>query len=98
MRALTKKAVKDVTRRKLRSALTILGIAIGVMGLAAIGVASDQLKTSVQYSTDAAAQPDIEFFTVPTSASLATTLDAQPHVAAVETRDYQPARWAIPSG
>lgn len=98
MRALTKKAVKDVTRRKLRSALTILGIAIGVMGLAAIGVASDQLKTSVQYSTDAAAQPDIEFFTAPTSASLATTLDAQPHVAAVETRGYQPARWAIPSG
>ncbi len=98
MRALTKKAIKDVTRRKLRSALTILGIAIGVMGLAAIGVAAGQLTTSIQYSTDAAARPDIEFFTAPTDAALASTLVAQPGVAAVEPRGYQPARWAIPSG
>jgi putative ABC transport system permease protein len=98
MRALTKKAVKDVTRRKLRSALTILGIAIGVMGLAAIGVASDQLTTSIQYSTDAAARPDIELFTSAANPALASELATQPGVAGVEERGYQPARWAIPSG
>jgi putative ABC transport system permease protein len=98
MRALTKKAIKDVTRRKLRTALTILGIAIGVMGLAAITIASDQFKSSIQYSTDASALPDIELDTSPASATLAQALAAQPHIVAVEARGAQPSRWAIASG
>src|SRR5690242_15493054 len=98
MRALTKKAIKDVTRRRLRSALTILGIGIGVMGLTAIGVASDQLRSSIQFSTDASAQPDIEFFTAPADASLVNALASQAGVAAVEARTRQPARWAISTG
>ncbi len=98
MRALTKKAITDVTRRKLRSALTIVGIAVGVMGLAAIGIASDQLRSSIQFTTDASAQPDIQFYTDPANLALATTLATQPGVTAVEPRLTEPARWAIPTG
>ena len=98
MRALTRKSIADVTRRKLRAGLTILGIAIGVMGLAAISIASDQLKASFEYSTDAAGSPDIDFNTAPADTSLAIALATQPHVTAVEARDYQPSRWAISSG
>jgi putative ABC transport system permease protein len=98
MRALTRKSIADVTRRKLRAGLTILGIAIGVMGLAAIGVASDQLSASFKYSTDASGAADITFYTTPADTALVAALAAQPHVTAVEARVYQPTRWAVPSG
>jgi putative ABC transport system permease protein len=98
MRALTRKSIADVTRRKLRAGLTILGIAIGVMGLAAIGVASDQLSASFKYSTDASGAADITFYTTPADTALVSALAAQPHVTAVEARVYQPTRWAVPSG
>jgi putative ABC transport system permease protein len=98
MRALTRKSIADVTRRKLRAGLTILGIAIGVMGLAAIGVASDQLSASFKYSTDASGAADITFYTTPADTAIVPALAAQPHVTAVEARVYQPTRWAVPSG
>src|SRR5262245_21493863 len=98
MRALTRKSIADVTRRKLRAGLTILGIAIGVMGLAAIGVASDQLSASFKYSTDASGAADITFFTTPAGATIVQALAAQPHVTAVEARVFQPTRLAVPSG
>jgi putative ABC transport system permease protein len=98
MRALTRKSIADVTRRKLRAGLTILGIAIGVMGLAAIGVAADQLSASFKYSTDASGTADITFYTTPADTALVPALAAQPHVTAVEARVYQPTRWAVPSG
>jgi putative ABC transport system permease protein len=98
MRALTRKSIADVTRRKLRAGLTILGIAIGVMGLAAIGVASDQLSASFKYSTDASGAADITFYTTPADTALVPALAAQPHVTAAEARVYQPTRWAVPSG
>lgn len=98
MRTLTKKAVADVTRRKLRAALTILGIAIGILGLTAIGVASGQLNASFKASTDASSQPDLSFFTAPTSASLDQTLATQPGVKVVEPAGYVPLRWSIPTG
>jgi putative ABC transport system permease protein len=98
MRALTRKSIADVTRRKLRAGLTILGIAIGVMGLAAIGVASDQLSASFKYSTDASGAADITFYTTPADTALVAALATQPHVTAVEARVYQPTRWAVPSG
>lgn len=93
-----KKAVKDVTRRKLRTALTVFGIAVGVMGLTAINVTSSQLRASIAFTNDASAQPDITFVTSQASSSLAQTLASQPNVksAQAETRAF--GRWAIPSG
>ena len=98
MRALTKKSVKDVTRRKLRTILTILGIAVGVMGLTAINVASAQLAAGIAYTNDASAQPDIAFVTSPADPALADTLAAQPNVKATQAETRVVARWAVPTG
>jgi putative ABC transport system permease protein len=99
MNALNKKAIKDITLRKLRTLLTVLGIAVGVMGLSAINIASGQFSSSLQYSIDASAQPDIEFATAPTSpAPVLEALQQQPNVEFVEGRSDLPARWKIPAG
>jgi len=50
MSPLTKKAIRDVTRRRLRTTLTVLGIAIGVTGLTAISMASGQFTTGLNVS------------------------------------------------
>lgn len=98
MRAITKKAVKDVTRRKLRTVLTVLGIAIGVMGLSAVMLASGQLRSSIEFSTDASALPDIQFFTTPAAASVAAVLQQQPNVRLAQAQTQVPTRWAVPTG
>ncbi len=99
MRALTKKAFKDVTRRKLRTALTVLGIAVGIMGLSAINIASNQINSSLHYSIDQSAQPDIAFFTTPTDAApILQALSEQPNVKLAQAQDNLSARWKLPSG
>ena len=99
MRALTKKAFKDVTRRKLRTALTVLGIAVGVIGLSAINIASNQINSSLQYSIDQSAQPDISFITTPTDAApMLQALQGQPNVKLAQAQDNLSARWKLPSG
>jgi putative ABC transport system permease protein len=98
MSTLTKKAIKDVTRRKLRTLLTVLGIAVGIMGLSAITIASNQLNSSFQYSADASSQPDIQLTTSPAPASLVGELAQQPNVRRVEAGGVETTRWAIPSG
>ena len=98
MRAITSKVFKDIFHRRLRTTLTILGIAIGIMGLSAINIASSQVRSSFVYSTDASAQPDIQFFTPPTSASLLSILQKQPNVKTVQAEGSVPTRWIIPSG
>jgi putative ABC transport system permease protein len=97
VKALTKKVFKDVTHRKLRTTLTILGIAIGIIGLSAISIASNQFKTSFEYSTDITAQPDIQYYTAPTSPQLADTLQHQPNIKTVQALGFVMTRWSIPS-
>jgi len=98
MNALTKKAVRDVTRRKLRTTLTVLGIAVGVMGLTAISLASGQFTSGLKAVNDTTGQPDIQFFTAPTTASVADTISRQPNVKTAKSETFASARWAIPSG
>jgi putative ABC transport system permease protein len=98
MRASTVKVFKDILHRKLRTTLTIVGIAIGILGLSAINIASNQIRSSFAFTSDLSAQPDIQFFTAPTSASLVNLLQHQPNVQAVQAEGYVPTRWVIPSG
>ena len=98
MSPLTKKAIRDVTRRRLRTTLTVLGIAIGVTGLTAISMASGQFATGLKSLNDGTGQPDIQFFTAPTTTDVAGILNRQPNVKAAETETFVSTRWAIPSG
>ncbi len=52
MRALTRKAFADITRRKGRTTLMIIGILIGVLGLTAVNEASDLIRSTFFYSVD----------------------------------------------
>jgi putative ABC transport system permease protein len=98
MKASTVKVFKDIFHRKLRTTLTIIGIAIGIMGLSAINIASSQIRNSFEYSSDVSAQPDVEFFTAPTSASLVDVLQQQPNVMLVQAEGHVPTRWKIATG
>ena len=102
MNVLFIKAVKDVTRRKLRATLTILGIAIGVMGLTAIGVASNQLQASLNYTNNTSGQPDISYYTSPSAAALAQTLAQtlaqQPNVKVAQAETTGFGKWRTSNG
>jgi putative ABC transport system permease protein len=98
MRAITKKAIKDVTRRTLRTALTVLGIAAGIAGLVAINVAATQLNDSIRFSADTSAQPDISFLTTPASDTVASALALVPNVNTVEAGGFETARWDTNAG
>jgi len=50
--ALTRKSIADVTRRRLRTILVVLGIAIGVLGLTAINFTSGSLSESISFSAN----------------------------------------------
>lgn len=98
MSALRTKSIKDVTRRKLRTGLTVAGIAIGVLGLTAVGVASSQLKTTLQSTNDTSGLPDIQFITAPASASVVDVLNGRPNVKVVQAQTYVPGRWSTTTG
>lgn len=99
MNALRTKAVKDVTRRKLRTGLTVAGIAIGVMGLTAVSITSSQLGASVRQANASRGLPDIVFSTLPTNGPAAVDrLDNQPNVNFADSETDTSARWLIPTG
>ena len=98
MNALMKKAVKDVTRRKTRTILTVLGIAIGIMGLSAIGVATGQIQSSINYTTDRSSLPDIQFITAPADTLTVDMLLQHPNVKVAQAAVFVSTRWKIPSG
>jgi putative ABC transport system permease protein len=98
MRPLYKKSIKDVTRRKLRAVLTVLGIAIGVAGLTAITITQGQIKSAIQYSEDATGLPDITFYTTPTTPAVGATMRTRNNVKTVEAAGVADTEWSIPSG
>jgi putative ABC transport system permease protein len=98
MKPSTKKIFGDMIHRKVRTILTLLGIAIGVMGLSAINLATSQLSSSLAFISNTAVQPDIQFTTTATNASFASVLQQQPNVKIVQSEISVSTRWAIPSG
>src|SRR5258708_37717754 len=96
--AITRKSLADVTRRRLRTLLVVLGVAIGVLGLLAINVASDAMSASIAYSDNKSAAPDIAFSVQAVDPSLASTLAAVPGVKTVQIDTKYSTRWHIPTG
>src|SRR5437588_10955856 len=96
--ATTRKSIADVTRRRLRTLLVVLGIAIGVLGLTAINVASDAMRASIAYSDNKSAAPDITFSVQAVDPSLASTLAAVPGVKTVQIDTVYSTSWHISTG
>jgi putative ABC transport system permease protein len=82
-----RKSLADVTRRKGRTLLVVLGIFIGVFGLTAINTAEDALFAALSFSQSGqATQPDIILDVDHLDPALLPTLQS---VADVETVQYQ---------
>jgi putative ABC transport system permease protein len=82
-----RKSFADVTRRKGRTLLVVLGIFIGVVGLTAINTAEDALFAAITFSQSSqATQPNIILDVDHLDPALLPTLQS---VAGVETVQYQ---------
>ncbi len=92
---LTRKSLADVTRRKLRTVLVVLGIMVGVGGLTAINVASGALYSAFAYSHSERATADLVVDAEAVDPSLAAGLGAIPNVETVMIDTNYPTRWQI---
>ena len=95
--ALTRKSIADVTRRRLRTILVVLGIAIGVLGLTAINIASDALNASLSFSQNRSSSPDLSFSVQAVESALEPTLAAVPNVKAIQIDTQYITRWHVSS-
>lgn len=86
MMALVRKAYRDITKRRLRSVLTLAGIVIGVAGIVAI-VSTGQNLTRAQAAAFAdASQSDISFWVWDAPGSTERAVGALANVTAAELR------------
>lgn len=95
---LLRKALADVTRRKGRSILVILGIFLGVLGLTAVNVANDtfgQQFLSIVAPTDV---PNAAFSVATLPPAVLTALHHTANVKTVEVRMQVDANWRLADG
>ncbi len=97
MHTLIVKAYRDLTRRKLRSALTLLGILIGVAGVVAIVTTAQALADAQAAAYDNASQNDVWCWTWNAPPAIQRPLEAIPNVVAVELRTSYYTRWRVPA-
>jgi len=97
MHTLIIKAYRDLTRRRLRSALTLLGILIGVAGVVAIVTTAQALAEAQAEAYNNASQSDIWCWTWNVPRTIRRPLEALPNVAAVELCTSYYTRWRVPA-
>src|SRR5258706_13544399 len=93
MSVLLRKALADVTRRKGRTLLAILGICIGVLGFTAVNEASDLIGGAFFYSTDAGAVPNMTFVVSSLPSAVSTMIQHMPNVEKFQVRTTYNTSW-----
>ncbi|MBN1400994.1 MAG: ABC transporter permease, partial [Anaerolineae bacterium] len=93
MWSLLRKVWRDLVGRRARTALTILGIAIGVAGLVAIVSTARNLTRAQRALYASSSQADITFWVWNAPASLASLLERDPRIVAAELRTTYITRW-----
>jgi putative ABC transport system permease protein len=98
--ALTRKAIADITRRKSRTVLVILGILIGVLGLTAVNLADDLMGNAFSFRYNLSTLPDLAYNTQSQAidASLLSGVQRMANVAQASLRTEYDTRWHISSG
>lgn len=96
MSVLARKTLLDITRRKGRSMLIILGILIGVLGITALNEAADLIGGAFFYSTDPAAIPNITCIVSGVPPSVATAIARLPNVELIQPRTLYLTLWHHP--
>lgn len=93
---LTRKAIADVTRRKGRTILMILGIFIGVLGLTAVNGANDLLSRDLNSAVSSSF--DVFFAVDRAPSSLITQIEHADNVAALQQRTTYATTWHLSGG
>lgn len=88
-----RKAYRDLTRRRLRSLLTIIGIVIGVGGLVAIGSTSKNMTAAQAASYNNNSQQDMRWWLGGAPESVAEAVAQVPNVNGVELRAQNYTKW-----
>ncbi len=96
MSVLVRKALMDITRRKERSVLIIVGILIGVLGLTSLNEADDLIGNAFFYSTDTTSIPNITCIVSSLPSSVVTALMRLPNVELVQPRTIYLTFWHHP--
>ena len=86
MDILLRKVVRDLTRRRVRTALTLLGIIVGVAGLVAVSATARQLAIAQRSVTAALDQPDMVVRTAPVAPEVPSAIGRQLGATVVEGR------------
>lgn len=94
MNASFKKALVDVTRRRGRTLLVVLGIFIGVFGLVTITFTEDTIFNAFKFSVSGAT-PDIIFTVDRLDPALLPALRGVPNVQAVQYQSSYIANWIV---
>src|SRR5437763_4779266 len=93
-----RKALRDLTLRKLRAALTIVGIIIGVAGIVAIITTSTNLTAAQAAAYNNNSQQHQRWYVGGAGQGVVDAISALPNVAAIERRaDYYTKWWAAGS-
>src|SRR5690348_10742109 len=94
--AALRKSLADVTRRKGRTLMVVLGIFIGVLGLTGVNFIQQTIFSAFSYSVGTAANaPDIMLGVNKLDTSLTPTLAAVPNVQAVQMQSIFATQWQI---
>src|SRR3954464_14220940 len=88
-----RKAYRDLTRRKLRSFLTIIGIVIGVGGIVAITSTSKNMTAAQAASYNNNSQQDMRWWLGGAPASVMEAVQQVPNVNGVELRAQNYTKW-----
>ena len=98
MRARRKKSFADVTKRKGRTFMVVMGIFIGVFGLTVINFTQATISNAYAYSAGSAAnRPDVAIAVDKLVPSLAVSLAAVDNVQALQMQAEIDTSWNVPS-
>jgi putative ABC transport system permease protein len=96
MSASLKKSFADVTRRKGRTLMVVLGIFIGVLGLTGVNFIQQTILSAFTYSTGTAANsPDMTLRVNRLDPALTPQLSAVPNVQAVQMQSVFATQWHV---
>lgn len=95
MSGIFRKAYRDITGRKVRSALTVLGILIGVAGIVIIVSTSQNLTRAQAQAFNNSSQADVTLWVWDAPPSLERALEAIPNVAEAELRNTYWTKWKV---
>lgn len=95
IRATTRKSIADVTRRRGRTMLVVLGIMIGILGLTSINVAGDAINAAFAYGNNTSASPNVSFSVLSVNPALASALASVPNVQTVQIDTLYQTRWHV---